>query len=72
VISNGSIVLNDTEEVFEGGDLETVQSDLFADVVSFSTTFYTMRNGEKHPVLKLSAEKLKILIICGLNLKPLI
>lgn len=51
VISNGSIVLNDTEEVFEGGDLETVQSDLFADVVSFSTTFYTMRNGEKHIIL---------------------
>ena len=51
VISNGSIVLNDTEEVFEGGDLEIVQSDLFADVVSFSTTFYTMRNEEKHIIL---------------------
>lgn len=51
VISNGSIVLNDTEEVFEGGDLETVQSELFADVVSFSTTFYTMRNEEKHIIL---------------------
>lgn len=51
VISNGSIVLNDTEEVFAGGDLEIVQSELFADVVSFSTTFYTMRNGEKHIIL---------------------
>ena len=50
-ISNGSIVLNNTEEVFEGGNLEIVQSDLFTDIASFSTTFYTMRNEEKHIIL---------------------
>lgn len=50
-ISNGSIILNDTEEVFEGGNLEIVQPDLFADVVSFSTAFYTVRSEEKHIIL---------------------
>ena len=50
-ISNGSIVLNDTEEVFEGGDLEVVQPDIFANVTSFYTTFYTVKNEEKHIIL---------------------
>lgn len=50
-ISNGAISLGDTEEVFEGDNLEVVQSSLFADVVSFSTTFYTMRDGEKCIIL---------------------
>ena len=50
-ISNGIILLEETEEVFEGGNLEIVQTDLFKDVVSVSTTFYTMRNGEKYIIL---------------------
>ena len=48
VISNGVIILNEKEEVFEGGDFEVVQPDIFADVTSFYTTFYTAKNGEKH------------------------
>ncbi|MBQ4347978.1 MAG: hypothetical protein IJC39_05985 [Firmicutes bacterium] len=50
-ISNGSIILDDEEEVFEGGNLEVVRPDLFEDVVSFSTTFYTVRNEKKHIIL---------------------
>ncbi len=50
-ISNGSIILNDSEEVFEGGNLEIVKPNLFVDVGSFSTAFYTVRNEEKHIIL---------------------
>lgn len=50
-ISNGVIVLSKTEEVFDGGDLEVMQEELHLDVVSYSTTFYTMMNGEKKIIL---------------------
>ena len=50
-ISNGSIVFNDAEEVFEGGKLEIVQPEPFADVASYSTTFYTMKNGERNVIM---------------------
>ena len=50
-ISNGSIILTDTEEVFDGGDLELTQSDLFEEVISYSTTFYTLTNGNRRPIL---------------------
>ena len=53
-ISNGSIVFNDAEEVFEGGKLEIVQPEPFADVTSYSTTFYTMRNEEKTVIMSSS------------------
>ena len=51
VISNGAIIFNDAEEVFEGGTLEIVQPDIFADVTSFYTTFYTVKNEEKYVIL---------------------
>lgn len=51
VISNGSIVFSDTEEVFQGGYLETTQSDFFEDVASYSTTFYTITNGKRKTIL---------------------
>ena len=50
-ISNGSIVLSDTEEVFEGGHLEITQYDIFDEVVSYSTTFYTLTNGKQNYIL---------------------
>lgn len=49
-ISNGSIILSDTEEVFDGGDLEVTQSGLFEEVASYSTTFYTFTNGERKTI----------------------
>ena len=38
-IYNGVVVLSDAEEVFDGGDLEVVQEELFSDIASYSTTF---------------------------------
>lgn len=49
-ISNGVIVLNGTEEIFSGGDLK-VNDDFFTDITSYSTTFYTMSNGERNDIL---------------------
>ena len=43
-ISNGSIVLSDTEEVFDGGKLSVIKTDLFDDIVSYTTTFYTLED----------------------------
>ncbi len=50
-ISNGSIVLSNKEEVFDGGDLEITQSGVFEEVASYSTTFYTLTNGERGTIL---------------------
>lgn len=50
-ISNGVIVLGNTEEVFHGGDLEIIRTDLFAGITSYSTTFYTITNGEQSVIL---------------------
>lgn len=50
-IRNGSIVLNDTEEVFDGGTLEILQTDLATDITSYTTTFYILREEEKRIIL---------------------
>lgn len=49
-VSNGIIVLNGTEETFVGGDMK-VTGDFFADITSYSTTFYTMSGSEKDIIL---------------------
>jgi hypothetical protein len=49
-VSNGVIVLNGTEETFAGGDLK-VTGDLFTDITSYSTTFYTMSGNERDIIL---------------------
>ena len=55
-ISNGVIVLNADENVFYGGNLEVIDEELFTNIKSHSTTFYTTRNGETHIVLSSSVE----------------
>jgi len=50
-ISNGVIVLGEEEEVFDGGELKVLQEDLFADVTSYTCSFYVITNGEKRPIL---------------------
>ena len=50
-ISDGVIVLGEEEEVFDGGDLKVLQEDLFADVTSYTCSFYVITNGEKRPIL---------------------
>lgn len=51
VISNGMITLSDTEEIFDGGDLEITQSGVFDETTSYSTTFYTLINGKQRIIL---------------------
>lgn len=43
-ISNGSIVLSDTEEVFDGGNLSVIKTELFDEIVSYTATFYTLED----------------------------
>ena len=50
-VSNGVIVVGNEEEVFYGGDLEVKQEEFFENVVSFSTTFYTLQEAEKRTIL---------------------
>jgi len=50
-ISNGSIILSDTEEMFDGGDLQITQSCVFEAVASYSATFYTLTDGEQRTIL---------------------
>lgn len=50
-ISNGVIILDEEEEVFDGGDLRVLQEDLFTDVTSYTCSFYVISNGEKRPIL---------------------
>ena len=48
-ITNGSIDFKETNESFYGGDLDVLQSDLFGDVRSYSTTFFTLlSNGQRN------------------------
>ena len=50
-ISNGSITLNDKEEVFNGGNIEITQSGFFDEVASYTTTFYIFTNEEQKVIL---------------------
>ena len=48
-ITDGSIVISDKNEIFDGGELEILQSELFENVTSYCMTFYTLRsNGERN------------------------
>ena len=48
-ITNGSIDFKETSESFYGGELEVLASDLFVDVRSYSTTFFTLlSNGQRN------------------------
>ena len=49
-ISNGIIVLNGTEEIFNGGNLKVID-DFFNNITSYSTTFYIMAGDEKDVIL---------------------
>ena len=50
-VLNGSIILDSEEEVFNGGKLELNQKDLFENVVSYSATFYTLKNDEQRIIM---------------------
>ena len=50
-VSNGVIVMSPDKDVFYGGDLEVFNEELCTDIASYSTTFYTINNGEKNTIL---------------------
>ena len=50
-VSNGIIALSPDKDVFYGGDLVVFNEELCTDIASYSTTFYTMNNGEKNTIL---------------------
>ena len=47
VISNGTIVLSNSEDVFWGGNLQVTQSESINDITSCKATFYTMVDGKQ-------------------------
>ncbi len=50
-VSNGVIVFNTEEELFEGGDLKVIDNSIFNEIASFSTVFYVIENGNKKTIL---------------------
>jgi len=51
-ITRGSIVpRSDGHEEFDGGYLEIIQEELFADTISCSMTYFTLTNGERKSIL---------------------
>lgn len=50
-VTNGVVILGAEEEVFFGGDLNTTDEETLGNIVSYSTTFYTLVDGEKHIIM---------------------
>ena len=50
-ISNGSIALSDSKEVFDGGNLHITQAGIFDQVTSYSATFYTKKDGVQRTLM---------------------
>lgn len=48
-VSNCSVVLSDSEQKFYGGELTVTQPELFDNVTSYSTCFYTLKKGAPDP-----------------------
>lgn len=54
-VSNGVIVLTETEEIFSGGDLKT-GGEAFENIASYSATFYILSRDEKQVILSTRVE----------------
>jgi len=50
-VTNGVVVLDAEEEVFSGGDLNISDEEALGNIASYSATFYTLIDGEKHIVM---------------------
>ena len=50
-ISNGVIVLGTDNEIFDGGNLQMIRTELFSDVASYFTAFYLKKDGEERTIL---------------------
>ena len=54
-VSNGVIILSDTEETFSGGQLKTTGAE-FIDITSYFTKFYIISGTEKETILSFGLE----------------
>ena len=50
-ISNGTIILSDSEDVFYGGNLNVNQPEAIQNITSYKATFYTMIDGQQETIL---------------------
>lgn len=68
-VSNGVVVLNGTEQIFDGGDLK-VKEDFFTDITTYSTTFYILSSKDKKVIFSNSVEDMtggKLNLSCDLG-----
>jgi hypothetical protein len=49
-ISNGVIVLTDTQNIFDGGDLRAIEKDAIENIKAYRTEFYTLIDGKKETI----------------------
>ena len=50
-ISNGTIVLSESEDVFYGGNLQVNQPESIRNIASYKVTFYVMIEGQQETIL---------------------
>ena len=50
-VLNCSVTLSEAQDVFDGGELEILQGDVFKDVTEYTTSFYILREGEQRILL---------------------
>ena len=50
-ISNGTIVLSDSEDIFYGGSLHVTEPESIIDISSYKATFYTVTDGQREIIL---------------------
>ena len=50
-ISNGTIILSDSEDVFFGGNLKVNQPESIQNITSYKAAFYTMIDGQQETIL---------------------
>ena len=50
-ISNGTIILSDSEDVFYGGNLNVNQPEAIQNIASYKAAFYTMIDGQQETIL---------------------
>ena len=68
VISNGTIVLSNSEDVFWGGNLQVTQSESINDITSCKATFYTMVDGKQEIILVDEFQNLSTSELLGVDL----
>ena len=68
IISNGTIVLSNAEDVFWGGNLQATQSESINDITSYKATFYTMVDGKQEIILIDAFQNLSTSELLGVDL----